>query len=99
LERRRAETSGDMHHIFVNQPHDPNCAMVVRGEGKTFVIALDKPAHEPAGNKPMYPGNQYSLSLTGRGTSLSDSVAGMHMPQRQHECYYATYVLDRKTDS
>jgi hypothetical protein len=64
--------------------------LVVNVVGTTVVdrVSLDKPLNEPAGNYAMWEENIHRATLEGRGITLSDSVVGMTMPQRQHVSYF-----------
>jgi hypothetical protein len=85
-----SDTSGGTHHIYAVGPHDAAVSLVVNVEGTNVVdrVPLDKPATEPAGNYAMWEENIHRAVLEGRGITLSDSVAGMTMPQRQHVSYF-----------
>lgn len=87
-----SNASGGTHHIYILQPHDATVKMLVKWGTESALVALDKPANEPAGNFAMY-GATYSAQLQGRGVTLSDKVDGMKLPQNQHVSYFLEYEL------
>ena len=62
--------------------------MTTNQNGKVELTRLDKPAHEPAGNVPMWPSNRYTARLVGLP---SDTISGLRLPVRQHVTYWLTF--------
>lgn len=87
-----SDQSGGTHHIFALQPHDPTVTLVVTWDNHTDRVPMEKPQNEPAGNYPLF-GAVYRAGLEGRGTTLSDKVAGMKLPQNQHVSYFLEWEL------
>lgn len=84
--------SGGTHHIYALNPHDPTVTLVVQWDNHTDRVPLEKPQNEPAGNYPMF-GAVYRAGLEGRGTTISDRVSGMKLPQNQHVSYFLEWEL------
>jgi hypothetical protein len=68
--------SGGTHHIYFEEPHDASLSGEVSNGSQSWLIRLDKPANEPAGNHDMYAGNVYSARMHG---APSDEIRGMRM--------------------
>jgi hypothetical protein len=68
--------SGGTHHIYIEEPHDLNLFAAVSNGVETWLVLLEKPPNEPAGNHAMAAGNVYSAQMRG---AASDSIHGMRM--------------------
>lgn len=87
------DTSGGRHHIYIEEPHNPNIRAVIKNTAtsEVFYIPLEKPRSEPAGNHPMYGvGNVYSVEMEG---AASDRVTGLTMPGNHHVTYHLWFEM------
>lgn len=68
--------SGGTHHIYIKEPHDLSLYGEVTNGVETWLVHLEKPTNEPAGNHAMSADNVYSARMHGAD---SDSIHGMRM--------------------
>jgi hypothetical protein len=85
--------SGGRHHIYIEEPHNPNISAKIMNTQtlETWIIPLEKPRSEPAGNHPMYGiGNSYAVRIEG---AESDMVKGLELPGNHHVTYHLWFQM------
>lgn len=89
------EVSGGLHHIFAMEPHDALERMRVCVEGGAcYLVPLDKPYNEPAGNFAMFSGARHCAKLVG---APSDELCNLMMrgptEESAHQAHHINFKL------